>query len=504
MNLLFRTDASLAMGTGHVMRCLALGQAWQDSGGGAGFAMAESTSALRARLAAESCEIVSVSCVAGTEDDSRQTIALAQERAADWIVVDGYQFSAEYQRALKEAGFKVLFLDDFAHASHYFADLVLNQNAHAGEGMYGARESYTRLLLGPDYCLLRREFAAWRGCKRTISPVAHRLLVMMGGSDPENLTARVVDAVVLAGLEDVEATIVVGGSNPHFAALQDSVARSGQKISLLRDVSNMAELMAAADFSVSAAGSTCWELCLLGLPALLLDVAPNQTALAKELDRRGCAIQVGDQNVSVEKIADGLRRLANSREVRQSLSQHSRELVDGDGARRVVSILRGTDCGKGLHLRRARADDSRLLWEWVNDPEVRAASFSSAPISWETHGNWLAERLSQGASLLFIAEDGKGIPCGQIRFDARPDGDWEVDVSLSKTMRGRGLAGELIGLGVQEILKHNHGVRVHAFVKPANSASVKAFAKAGFKLVGNEEIRGNAAVHLIYGKKEPV
>jgi UDP-2,4-diacetamido-2,4,6-trideoxy-beta-L-altropyranose hydrolase len=107
-SLLTRVDASLTMGTGHVMRCIALAQAWQDACGSATFVMAESTPGIQARLAQESCELLSISCAAGSEDDALEAIRLARGRQVEWIVVDGYQFGADYQRTLKAAGFKVL------------------------------------------------------------------------------------------------------------------------------------------------------------------------------------------------------------------------------------------------------------------------------------------------------------------------------------------------------------------------------------------------------------
>ncbi len=500
MNLLFRTDASVQIGTGHVMRCLALAQAWQDAGGRAIFAMAETTPAVWARLEAESCEVRSVSCDAGTAEDSLQTVALAREKSADWIVVDGYRFTAEYQFALKAAGCKVLFVDDFRHAASYSADLVLNQNVGAGAQLYVHRESHTRLLLGPRYCLLRREFSPWRNWQREIPQTCRRLLVMMGGSDPDNLTARVIQALTLANLQNIEVTVMVGGSNPHSEMLRACAASSRLKITMLQDVSDVAQLMAAADVAVSAAGSTCWELCLLGLPALLIDVAANQTPLAAELDRMQCAVHVGNHAVSLEKIAAELRRVLDSHELRQALAQQSRKLVDGDGARRVVSILRGVP---GVNLRPARPEDSRLLWEWANDAEVRTASFSPAPISWDTHVAWFAKILDSaetsdgGKSLILIAEDEMASPFGQIRFDTMPSGDWEVDVSLASTARGRGLGRAVIALGVQEVLRLHRGARVHAFVKPANAASIKAFEDAAFKRLGSEQTRGHAAIHLV-------
>jgi UDP-2,4-diacetamido-2,4,6-trideoxy-beta-L-altropyranose hydrolase len=175
-------------------------------------------------------------------------------------------------------------------------------------------------------------------------------------------------------------------------------------------------------------------------------------------------------------------------------------LVDGKGASRVVSALRGVP---GLRLRPARAEDSRLLWEWANDADVRGASFSPAAIPWEAHVAWFAEKLraaetfGKKSSLILIAEDELATPLGQIRFDATTDSGWEVDVSLASAARGRGLGRALIEQGVHEFLNNHPGARVHAFVKPENAASVKAFEEAGFKCLGTEQTRGHSAIHLI-------
>src|SRR5262249_7291209 len=125
--LLFRADANIATGTGHVMRCLALAQAWQDAGGRAIFVSAESTAAICERLLAESCEVASIKASPGSQDDAKQTAALARQNEVSWIVADGYQFTAEYQHALKSAGTKLLVFDDYGHAQHYWADVVVNQ-----------------------------------------------------------------------------------------------------------------------------------------------------------------------------------------------------------------------------------------------------------------------------------------------------------------------------------------------------------------------------------------
>ncbi len=356
--LLIRADGSVAIGTGHVMRCLALAQAWQDAGGKAVFAMAETTPAIQARLEAEGFEVFRIPRDSQDLDDASRTTGFGRKVGARWIVVDGYQFSAEYQHAVKNEGFKLLVLDDYAHAQHYYADVVLNQNGHANEVMYKSRERRTYLLLGPHYCLLRREFAAYTSWQRKITPEARRVLITMGGSDAGNLAGRAIEAVSRLKLKDLTATVVVGGSTPHFESPRDAAATATGKVRVLRDISNLAELMADSDVAISAAGTTCWELCLLGLPSLLIDVAAHQTPVATEIHAKGCAIHIGDSSISAEQIAGQLEHLIDSQALRESLSMRSRELLDGRGAERVVSVLQGTE---GLRLRRAKGNDSRVL-----------------------------------------------------------------------------------------------------------------------------------------------
>lgn len=341
--LLIRADASIAIGTGHVMRCLALAQAWQDAGGYVVFAMADATPGIEERLRRECVQVVKLDAAPGTADDSGQTARLAARKSVQQVVVDGYGFGADYQRALKAAGFKVLFLDDYGHASHYPSDVVLNQNPYADEGMYAARDAGTRLLLGPSFCLLRREFTPWRMWKREIAPIGRKILVTIGGSDPGNITGMVIKG--LQHLSDIEAIViqaivVVGAGNPHFADLERDTSQLGNWLNLKRNVTEMPELMAWADVAVAAAGSTCWELCLLQLPMMLIDIAENQKAIAKSVVSRGAAIHLGHANdVTEDAVAREIKRLLESGSERASLSERCSSMVDGRGTERVLKEL---------------------------------------------------------------------------------------------------------------------------------------------------------------------
>jgi UDP-2,4-diacetamido-2,4,6-trideoxy-beta-L-altropyranose hydrolase len=478
-----------------VMRCIALSQAWQDAGGECVLLAAETTPSVENWLLREDVKLKHISVETGSRRDAEATIQIARESKPAWIVVDGYHFGAEYQSTIKQSGYPLLFIDDNGHADRYHADLVLNQNVHANEGLYAQRDSCTRLLLGPRFAMLRREFRSSWNSARDFPERGSKVLVTMGGSDPGNFTECAIQALNLVREENLEAIVVVGGCNPNASSLEHFAAREKKQIGLRRDVQNMPEVMAWADIAISAAGTTCWEMCRMGLPALLTDLAANQTAGAHELARRGCAIYLGPpQQVSPEKLAEQVERLLASPAERQAMSLRSRELVDGEGARRVVSLLRGVS----LHLRPAQERDCRMLWEWVNDAQVRKASFSTASISWETHSAWFADKLRRKDCSILIAENDDGTPIGQVRFDTGANGDAVVDVSIASAWRGRGLAVPLIRQAAQSLISTSRRGRLHAFVKRENAASLKAFEHGGFKRVGVDQVQGKEAVHLIY------
>jgi UDP-2,4-diacetamido-2,4,6-trideoxy-beta-L-altropyranose hydrolase len=349
--LLIRADANVTIGTGHVMRCLALAQAWQDADGRCVFAMAMSTPAVERRLQEEGIEIEHMDVIPGTAEDARQTGHLADKRNPAWIVADGYDFGADYQWIIKQSPYKLLFVDDNGHAERYCADLVLNQNSHADENLYARREFHTQLLLGPRYAMLRREFLVWRDWKREIRKTGNRILLAMGGSDAGNFTSRVIQALENVKESRLELVAVVGGSNPHLAEVDNVSARSRHSVRLIRDAADMPGLMAWADMAISAAGSICWEFCALALPALLIPVAHNQEAAAKSLHDMGAARlfsgaeQYRSKQFRPEELARAVWDLIVSQSARHSLCHRSRTLVDARGGGRVVAALSGEGVG---------------------------------------------------------------------------------------------------------------------------------------------------------------
>ncbi len=334
--LLIRADGSPEIGTGHVMRCLALAQAWQAEDGPVYF-VGEITGGLASRLRDEEITVRVLESTPGEKNDALETVRKAQAVGASWVVVDGYHFDGSYQRRLRGEGVRVLLLDDHGHADHYDADLVLNQNIDAEATLYDNRSEHTELLLGPRYVLLRKEFWPWREPRRTPQLEANRVLVTLGGADPDNCTEMVVRALGRLNREDLRCTVVIGGSNPNKSSIAAAAEHTDVSVDLRSDVSDMASLMAEHDIAVSAGGSTCWELAFMGVPNVILVLADNQFGIAEGLEEAGTALNLGwHEKVEMGEIADQVQRLLRNDEQRLRMARRAQELVDGRGTERVL------------------------------------------------------------------------------------------------------------------------------------------------------------------------
>ncbi|MBN2309466.1 MAG: UDP-2,4-diacetamido-2,4,6-trideoxy-beta-L-altropyranose hydrolase [Candidatus Hydrogenedentes bacterium] len=338
-HLIIRADASTRMGSGHLMRCLALAEAWAASGRGVTVVSACTVDALCERVRAAGYERIPVEQPHPAPGDLAIAIRAASAHDEPAVVVDGYHFDAAYLAGVADAGFSVLAIDDYAHAESYPVDIILNQNPGAEDLPYrGAAR--TRFLLGPRYALLRGEFARWRTWQRAVPAQGRRVLVSLGGSDPANATGTIVDALALSQTPGLEAVIVAGAASPHIEELRQAVGRAGGALQLVHDVADMAERMAWADVAVSAGGTTCWELAFMGLPNAVVVIAENQAPTARALAHAGVSLFLGDgPGLEARAVAGTLDRLLGDKALRSDMSRRGRALVDGQGAQRVADTL---------------------------------------------------------------------------------------------------------------------------------------------------------------------
>ena len=346
-------------------------------------------------------------------------------------------------------------------------------------------------MLGPCYALLRREFLKHQGWTRQHPDTAKKILVTMGGSDPDNATRMVVHAVQQLK-KDLEVIVVVGSHNPHFEELKGMIEHSPASIRLLQNVTDMPDLMAWVDMAVSAGGSTCLEMAYMGLPNIVLVLAENQWANTESLGAAGISINLGwYHQVDERGLVEALNMLISNPMLRKEMSVKARKLVDGSGVNRILSFVdrlsrqnRTTD---DICVRRACIQDGELLWKWANDQSVRASAFHADTISLKEHIRWYQNKLNSADTLIWIIESG-GQPVAQIRYDRVNPDTAEIDISVAANCRGMGLGTKALVL-TSNISGRELGVKhIKGTVFVSNKASSRVFTKAGFKIAGRERV----------------
>lgn len=320
------------------MRCLALAQAWQDEGGEVTLVTAAGEEGLLHRLRSERIRIVNMQAPAASDEDAEFTAHTARQAGAHWLVLDGYHFKRGYHAIIKTHDLQLLVLDDIGGGDLSLADAILNQNAYATPGLYAETGGKAALLLGVAHTMLRREFRLRRQEWTEAPERATRVLVTLGGSDPSNATLAVIRALAAFTMWPLEVKIILGPTNPHLASLRQELAalQACHDARLLVNPPDMPALMAWSHLAISASGSSCWELCCLGVPMLLVMTAANQAGVIRHLTDSGIAWSLGEDPASW---TERFGTLAASREKRSCMSRNAQLLTDGQGACRVARFL---------------------------------------------------------------------------------------------------------------------------------------------------------------------
>ena len=316
------------------MRCLALAQAWHLAGGMTSLAASELPDALAPRVTAEGVALTWIRAVAGSLVDARETVAQARRIGADWVVIDGDRFGSDFLATVRASGFRVLLIDDFADRESFPVDLIVNPDLDDDGEPYRKRGAVARLLLGPSYILLRREFRQEIE-KKEFRKTGNRILVTLGGSDPENLTPEIASA--LAVCPDLEVMVIAGAG---FDKLNELRTMESSNLKVVFNPPNMAQFMKDADLAIVVAGGTLWELLSMGCAVLSYSRNIAQARVIQALSRRGVLVDMGQtDHFDSSKLVNSVKELVASAVTRERMTNMGRALVDGRGAARVVEAV---------------------------------------------------------------------------------------------------------------------------------------------------------------------
>jgi UDP-2,4-diacetamido-2,4,6-trideoxy-beta-L-altropyranose hydrolase len=360
----FRADASLQIGTGHVMRCLTLADALRERGGSCSFVCRPHQGHLLDLIAQRGHQALALPELqegAQTKNNSPEHAhwlgtdwttdaqytqqALIAHKGGEpvaWLVVDHYALDARWEEALRPQAKRIMVIDDLADRPHA-CDLLLDQNlGRSKHDYFGLLKGETSTLVGPHYALLRPEFAALRAqslTRRQNSPLLRRLLVTMGGVDKDNATGQVLTALQNCNLPlDLRITVVMGSHAPWLAQVQDQATQMPWHTEVLVGVNYMAQLMADSDLAIGAAGGTAWERCSLGLPSLVFVLAQNQLPGAVALQNVGAAVAM-DLPQQISNFLEPLQLATTAKQMLTKLSKAAAAVTDGEGCQRALKHM---------------------------------------------------------------------------------------------------------------------------------------------------------------------
>lgn len=359
VRIIFRSDASLQIGTGHIMRCLTLADALRERGTQCSFICREHPGNLinlirskgfsvhelkfdQDRVGRDSSPSHSAWLGDAWKNDADLTIVGVGHKVVDWLIVDHYALDRRWESSMRSHCRRLMVIDDLADRSHD-CDLLLDQNFGRTSKDYGSLLNMDSLtLIGPHYALLRPEFSTLRPqslARRKTDPQLKNLLITMGGVDKNNTTGKVLDALKICILSpDLLITIVMGPHAPWLEYVRAQASQMPWSTRVLVGVENMAQLMVESDLAIAAAGSTSWEYCCMGLPTIQVALAANQVPVAYALGKAGATIRLAEADIN-KKLAN-LIVYASLPSRLQAMTKICSAITQGKGVELVTDYMK--------------------------------------------------------------------------------------------------------------------------------------------------------------------
>ena len=500
MKVVFRADASVKMGSGHVMRCLTLAKELKENGAEVIFISRAHDGNLNQLIIRKGFQVIEFPKPIGAdigeastngddyndwlgvaeEQDAKETIEAIGGEQSDWLIVDHYSLSEKWEKLVRSYVGNIMVIDDLANRPHD-CDLLLDQNWF--EDMGGRYGELVPLgctkLFGPEFALLRPEFAEARKRIKPRLEVVECVFVFFGGSDPHNLTGMTLRALSKPGLAHLEVHAVIGENNPHRDEIHELV-QLRNNTSLHIQVDDIASIMAKADFAIGSGGVNTWERICLGLPSITVGFADNQILLLQRLQQNGFVKNLGRvDEIDEELIQKETAYTINDPLLLSDQSKKMFDLVNGNGSQMVTGWLMGDLSCKTWEVRNANNKDMELFWVWANDGQVRINAINKEPITIETHSRWFQTKLSNCKCTLYLILV-ENRPVGQVRFDIE-ENFARIDYSIAKQFRGRKIGKTLLKEAISKYWSRNK-IKLLGEVMPHNIASEKIFKSLGFRM----------------------
>jgi len=496
--LLVRVDAGVQLGTAGLRGIHALAREFRQHGGQAVIVCSEIPNVLRRRIEHDCITVRQTGCPAGSVDDCFATQEIIALERPDWLAVDGAAFDASYvdQIAATIKHIKhVSILDGHPRGQ---AHLIVGDNSDASSRDSISFSSAPQHLTGPAFSLIDR-LQSQQPLSRRIVTEAKKILVWIDGADVDNWTLKTLQSLSDLATKRMSVDCLVGQKYEHFAELENFKRYSNVTLRIHKNLDRIEPLTERADLAIASGHRGCYSLAYFGIPTILIKTPESNANIISALNQKRAAFSIAhetqpDTGRSLA-IGQAIKKLITDQFKRHSLSRHAMDCVDGLGAKRIINHLASVS----VSLRPASSSDCGLIWQWRNDPEVRAVALDRQPIAWPAHVDWFDALQADPNCQILIAENTAGQPIGQIgfQFDARRD-QVEINLALDQKNRGRGTGALLIQVALERIFSTTEVNHVVALMRSGNTASEKSFRTAGFQPIAPTIVDGVMARQFLF------
>lgn len=396
----------------------------------------------------------------------------------DYVIIDSYLVDSKLLQEISESSKKVLYIDD-TNRLDYPNGVIVNPSL-SGKYLNYSETKEQAVLTGMDYIILRESFVSLES--KYSNKKFNRALVMVGGTDVENLTEDIINSVCLKYTELSYDVIVPKNKIKYF---EKKYNNDNVRFYTNMSADDMITIMSGIDFAITGAGQTIFELIYLKIPFVTIQVIENQKYNAravKEFLIEELVLQSND-TAFLKKLNDRVEYLAVA-ENRTKLSTQMSGLIDGQGTKRIIDEL----LRENIIIREARISDMESIFELSNQQYVRQYSINKDKIKWEDHVNWYRQILDDSDIKFYIVTNDSEELLGQVRFNLVEDNHAVVSISLSEIIKGKGYSKKILIDCLNMYFKeNNHFTNIIAYISEKNLASLKLFKGLGFEIVSVEQ-----------------
>lgn len=466
--ILIRADSSTNIGTGHTMRCLSLAIDLRSQGYQCLFLVKKLEGNINYKLT----ELNFNFKILNSKNQASEIIEVKQyihQLNATSLIIDHYEIQSQYEQKITDT--KIITIDDLFFKHH--CDLLWNPNLYAKDINYKHLvPEKTKFFCGPEYALLREGFSKKVKKPKTL-PSPFKLLLTLGGSDPKNISLKIIKELLKNPSKYFELNIILGPSNNHYSSIHE-ITENYQNIQIYQNPKNIIDLMSDSHIAIIAGGTTALEIINLSIPSILIQIADNQKYVIKEMFDRNLCLEIKKPS----QIGIALK------EIQSKYYDFSKNLHAISIGEKYHQLLKAISClNTSPYLSLSTNNDSIDIFNLANDPIIRKSSFNTNMITLPEHKQWFKKQLSTKENILYSIKDTYSEKfLGLIRFKKeKSDNTYIISISLGNHLRGCKVSSSLINKSIAMLHAYlGTDLLILAHIKPSNQTSIKAFTNSNF------------------------